>query len=77
MSFGGAGAAALAGPILAFGGFQAVNIAGALLLIPALVFLPQALKGAKGPGHADAEVGATEAELATPERAVATEDAMD
>ncbi|GAB3158576.1 MFS transporter [Myceligenerans halotolerans] len=39
MNYAGAGAAALAGPVLAFGGFQAVNIAGAILLVPAAVAL--------------------------------------
>lgn len=39
MNYAGAGAAALAGPILAWGGFQAVNTAGAVLLVPALVAL--------------------------------------
>ncbi|WP_241237040.1 MFS transporter [Georgenia faecalis] len=39
MSYAGAAAAALAGPILALGGFQAVNVAGALLLAPAIVLL--------------------------------------
>lgn len=40
MNFAGAGAAALAGPILALGGFTAVNIAAMLILVPvALVAL--------------------------------------
>ncbi|MBE1877975.1 MFS transporter [Myceligenerans pegani] len=39
MNYAGAGAAALAGPVLALGGFQAVNIAGAILLLPAVVAL--------------------------------------
>jgi MFS family permease len=37
MNYFGAGAAALAGPLLAWGGFQAVNTAGAILLVPAVV----------------------------------------
>jgi predicted MFS family arabinose efflux permease len=37
MNYFGAGAAALAGPLLAWGGFQAVNTAGAVLLLPAVV----------------------------------------
>jgi MFS family permease len=37
MNYFGAGSAALAGPLLAWGGFQAVNTAGALLLVPAVV----------------------------------------
>ncbi|MBL0887794.1 MFS transporter [Myceligenerans indicum] len=37
MNYAGAGAAALAGPVLAFGGFQAVNVAGAVLLLPAVI----------------------------------------
>jgi len=37
MNYFGAGSAALAGPLLAWGGFQAVNTAGAILLVPAVV----------------------------------------
>ncbi|WP_369370544.1 MFS transporter [Promicromonospora sp. Populi] len=37
MNYFGAGSAALAGPLLAWGGFEAVNTAGAALLVPALV----------------------------------------
>jgi len=44
MNYFGAGAAALAGPLLAWGGFQAVNTAGALLLIPAVVTVVLALR---------------------------------
>lgn len=36
MSYAGAAVAALAGPVLAAGGFRAVNLAGAALLLPAL-----------------------------------------
>ena len=39
MNYAGAAAAALAGPILAVGGFGAVNIAAAVLLVPAAVLL--------------------------------------
>jgi MFS family permease len=39
MNYAGAGAAAVAGPILAVGGFQAVNTAGALLLVPVILLL--------------------------------------
>ncbi|WP_127573900.1 MFS transporter [Georgenia faecalis] len=39
MNYAGAAAAALAGPVLAVGGFHAVNIAGALILAPVLVLL--------------------------------------
>lgn len=37
MNYAGAAAAAVAGPLLAWGGFQAVNIVGAVLLVPAVV----------------------------------------
>ncbi|MFC8801224.1 MFS transporter [Promicromonospora sp. NPDC057138] len=37
MNYFGAGSAALAGPLLAWGGFQAVNTAGAVLLLPAVL----------------------------------------
>ncbi|MEO5651603.1 MAG: MFS transporter [Marmoricola sp.] len=37
MNYGGAAAAVVAGPLLALGDFRAVNLAGALLLVPALV----------------------------------------
>lgn len=36
MNYAGAAAAALAGPVLSWGGFQAINAAGAVLLLPAL-----------------------------------------
>lgn len=39
MSYAGAGAAALAGPILALGDFRAVNVAGALILVPVALLL--------------------------------------
>lgn len=44
MNYFGAGAAALAGPLLAWGGFQAVNTAGAILLVPAVVTILLALR---------------------------------
>ncbi len=43
MNYAGAGAAAAAGPILAFGGFEALNITAAFLLLPATVLLVRAL----------------------------------
>ncbi|RMB61688.1 MFS transporter [Tessaracoccus antarcticus] len=47
MNYAGAASAALAGPILAFGEFQAVNVAAALILLPAVVFLPAALRSVR------------------------------
>lgn len=44
MNYAGAAAAALAGPILALGGFRAVNLAAAVLLVPAVVLLVGALR---------------------------------
>jgi MFS family permease len=44
MNYFGAGAAALAGPLLAWGGFQAVNTAGAILLAPAVVTVVLAVR---------------------------------
>ena len=38
MNYGGAAAAVVAGPLLDLGDFRAVNLAGALLLVPAVVF---------------------------------------
>lgn len=49
MNYAGAGAAALAGPLLAFGGFQAVNVAGAILLVPAVVALGTRARTRGGP----------------------------
>lgn len=37
MNYAGAAAAACAGPVLAWGGFEAINVVGAVLLAPALV----------------------------------------
>lgn len=37
MNFAGAGAAALAGPVLAWGGFEAINALGFILLAPAII----------------------------------------
>ncbi|KAA9376071.1 MFS transporter [Microbispora cellulosiformans] len=49
MSYAGAVAAALAGPILAAGGFQAVNVAAAVILMPAVAVAAAALR-ARGEG---------------------------
>lgn len=45
MNYAGAAAAALAGPILAFGGFRAVNLAAAVILVPAVVAAVGVLRG--------------------------------
>ncbi|WP_129782735.1 MFS transporter [Promicromonospora panici] len=47
MNYFGAGSAALAGPLLAWGGFQAVNTAGAVLLVPAVVTVILAIRAPK------------------------------
>lgn len=44
MNYAGAAVAALAGPILAAGGFAAVNLAAAALLVPAALLAPSALR---------------------------------
>ncbi|TDE92628.1 MFS transporter [Occultella glacieicola] len=44
MNYAGAAAAALAGPILAFGDFRAVNIAAAIILAPAILLVLPALR---------------------------------
>lgn len=44
MNYAGASAAVLAGPILAAGGFRAVNVAAAVLLVPAAVLLVGVLR---------------------------------
>ena len=49
MNYAGAAAAAMAGPILAFGGFEAVNITASIILLPAILLLPRALRAAKVP----------------------------
>ncbi|WP_432867275.1 MFS transporter [Microbispora rosea] len=52
MNYAGAAAAALAGPILAAGGFRAVNIAAAVILVPAVAAATAAVRGgraAEGP----------------------------
>ncbi|MGI5188927.1 MFS transporter [Promicromonospora sp. CA-289599] len=49
MNYFGAGAAALAGPLLAWGGFQAVNTAGAVLLLPAVVTVILAVRHRDSP----------------------------
>ncbi|WP_327048271.1 MFS transporter [Microbispora sp. NBC_01189] len=52
MSYAGAVAAALAGPLLAAGGFQAVNVAAAVILVPTAAVAAAALRarGEGGPG---------------------------
>jgi hypothetical protein len=65
MNYAGAIAAALAGPILASGGFQAVNVAATIILVPAVAAGVAALRGR------DAAAGVeppTEAVLAAPLR---------
>ncbi|HEV6954616.1 MAG TPA: MFS transporter [Promicromonospora sp.] len=57
MNYVGAGAAALAGPLLAWGGFQAVNTAGALLLVPAVVAALAAARRPSGVPDRDTRVG--------------------
>lgn len=52
MNYFGAGAAALAGPLLAWGGFQAVNTAGAILLLPAVVTVVLAVRHRNSSPHA-------------------------
>ncbi|MFI7042362.1 MFS transporter [Microbispora rosea] len=47
MNYAGAAAAALAGPILAGGGFRAVNIAAAVILVPAVVAATAAVHGGR------------------------------
>jgi MFS family permease len=44
MNYAGAAAAAVAGPVLAAGGFRGVNLAAAVLLVPAVVLLLRALR---------------------------------
>jgi MFS family permease len=56
MNYAGACAAALAGPILAWGGFAAVNVAAAVLLVPAVVLLAGVLRAlVDGDGRAAAD----------------------
>lgn len=52
MNYAGAAVAALAGPILAAGGFRAVNLAAALLLVPAVILAASALRASN---HGDRE----------------------
>ena len=47
MNYAGAASAALAGPILAFGGFERVNITASLILLPAVLLLPRAWRAAR------------------------------
>ncbi|GAA2237857.1 MFS transporter [Promicromonospora sukumoe] len=59
MNYFGAASAALAGPLLAWGGFEAVNTAGAVLLAPAVVALVLAVRAARpgsGPGPGNGPV---------------------
>ncbi|GIH71243.1 MFS transporter [Sphaerimonospora thailandensis] len=60
MSYAGAVAAALAGPILAFGGFHAVNIAAAVILVPAVVAGAAALRGRGADAESPSSRGVTE-----------------
>lgn len=50
MSYAGAAAAALAGPVLAWGGFEALNVGAALLLVPPAVAGLLAARSRRGPG---------------------------
>ncbi|MFG1864055.1 MFS transporter [Microbispora bryophytorum] len=53
MNYAGAAAAALAGPILAAGGFHAVNVAAAVILVPAVAAATAAVRRNPGiPAHA-------------------------
>ena len=56
MNYAGAAAAALAGPILAFGGFEAVNITASLILLPALLLLPRAWRAMRTKSQASSTV---------------------
>ncbi|WP_169952591.1 MFS transporter [Microbispora sp. H11081] len=58
MNYAGAAAAALAGPILAAGGFRAVNVAAAVILVPAVVAVAVLRGGGTPAGGAGAGVGA-------------------
>lgn len=49
MNYAAAAFSALAGPILAFGGFPMLNITAAILLVPALFLLPGALRARSAP----------------------------
>ncbi|MEE6274133.1 MFS transporter [Georgenia wangjunii] len=51
MNYAGASAAALAGPVLAAGGFHAVNIGGALILVPVIVLLVGLLRRPEHPAE--------------------------
>ncbi|MBO4273805.1 MFS transporter [Microbispora triticiradicis] len=53
MSYAGAVAAALAGPILAAGGFQAVNIAAAVIMVPAVAAAAAVLRAPGKGGHGE------------------------
>lgn len=58
MNYAGAAAAALAGPIIAFGGFRAVNVAAAIILVPALAAAAAVLRRTARPHEPTAETGA-------------------
>jgi MFS family permease len=58
MNYAGAGAAALAGPILALDGFRGVNLAAALLLVPAVLLAVAAVRRGDA-GVDDAQVHGT------------------
>ena len=53
MNYAGAAAAALAGSILAWGGFQAVNAAAAIILAPVVLLIVAALRAHAAAGHGD------------------------
>jgi predicted MFS family arabinose efflux permease len=59
MNYAGAGAAALAGPVLALDGFRGVNLAAALLLVPAVGLAVAAVRRGD-PGVDDAQVHGSE-----------------
>ncbi|WP_182874954.1 MFS transporter [Microbispora sp. H10670] len=59
MSYAGAVAAALAGPILAAGGFQAVNIAAAVIMLPAVAAAAAVLRARREGGHGEGGLGVT------------------
>ncbi len=56
MNYFGAASAALAGPLLAWGGFEAVNTAGAVLLAPAVVTVILAVRAARPGPVSDVQV---------------------
>ncbi|WP_020015631.1 MFS transporter [Promicromonospora sukumoe] len=56
MNYFGAASAALAGPLLAWGGFEAVNTAGAVLLAPAVVTVILAVRASRPGPVSDAQI---------------------